>query len=168
MKAYTYTHIWILSGVQTLDLIKTRFESGLNLDKIKISVLKLITLKNRKLKSKILKNRKIKKIRKFELEKIKIKNYEILRFFKFLNFQFSHQFQIFSKFFEFFDFFELFEFNFQFFQNFTFKTEIWILSRLSPDWSLVPDQNLYIKKSRLWTQSGLVPIVDISVPNQIQ
>ena len=37
-----------------------------------------------------------------------------------------------------------------------------ILSRHSPDWSLVPDKNLDIKKSRLWTKSGLVPIVDIS------
>ena len=37
-----------------------------------------------------------------------------------------------------------------------------ILSRLSPDSSLVPDKNLDIKKSRLWTKSGIVPVMDIS------
>ena len=61
----------LISGF-CLDQIKTRFESGLDLEKIKISVLKLITLKNRKFKSKILNNRKIQKNREFEFEKIEI------------------------------------------------------------------------------------------------
>ena len=39
-----------------------------------------------------------------------------------------------------------------------------ILSRPSPDSSLVPDKNLDTKKSRLWTKSGLVPMMDTSAP----
>ena len=58
---------------------------------------------------------------------------------------------------EFWKLFNVFKFSiFQFLNFYMF----WILSRLGPDWSLVTDKNLDMKKSRLWTKSGLIPVMD--------
>ena len=90
-------------------------------------------------------NHKIRKITKFEKLNLKFENSKNWKFLK--SFIFSNFFPNFH----FFQIFRFFEFNFQVFQIFNFKTEIWIFSRPSPDSNLVPDQNLDMKKSRLWT-----------------
>ena len=125
----------LISGFY-LDQINTRFESGLSLDKIQILVLKLKNLENWKLNLKIRKFWKLRKFQKFE----KLKIFEILHIFKFFDF-----FLIFRFFFNFSIFLNFPNSIFSFLKFFNFKTEIWILSRPSPD------QNLDIKKSRLWT-----------------
>ena len=58
---------------------------------------------------------------------------------------------------------------------FNFKNETWILSRPSPDSNLVliwsrqnPDNSLDKEKSRLWTVSGLVPVMDTSASYSIR
>ena len=98
-----------------------------------------------------------------------MKKWKILKIFNFSNFQISD-----CNFFKFLIFwiFCIFKSNFQFFQVYNFKTEFWILSRPSPDSDLVliwsrqnPDLSLDQKNSRLWTKSGLVPMVDNSAYN---
>ena len=101
---------------------------------------------------------------KIEFEKFKIwKNWN-LKFenSKIENFWDRSYFQFFFQNFIFFNFLNFSNSIFSLFKFFNFKTEIWILSRPSPDSNLVPDPNLDMKKSRLWTKSGLVPMVDIS------
>ena len=57
-------------------------------------------------------------------------------------------------------------FQFFIFSNFHFSNFQYcfflILSRLGPDWSLVPDKNLDMKKSRLWTKSRPLSVIDNS------
>ena len=158
--------------VQSLDFLMSRLQSGLGLEKIQISVLKLKIWKTWKVNSK---NRKIwKKKRKFGKKFENMKDCKNFQFFEFSNLRFKilnfSNFVIFSNFSNFVIYFEFFEFSISIFNFFNFKTEIWILSRSSPDSNLVliwsrqnPDLSLDLKNSRLGIKSGLVPTMDNSV-----
>ena len=107
---------------------------------------------------------------KLEIEKNEISIKPKIKNLKIWSFQISN-FVFFSNFYYFFffnsSFFEISFFKFSIFNFFKcpfFKFSIFflILSRLGPDWSLVPDKNLDLKKSRLWTKSGLVSVMDNS------
>ena len=135
----------------------TRSESGLGLDKIQISVSKLLTWKNRKLNSKNSKNRKILKIEKFKkienLKKMKIWKeiwkYEGFQKFKIWNFKTSN-FQIFD--FWFFRNFVFFNFQFLIFSKFYFfKFKIFSIFQFQETKSeFCPDQ----VQTRIWFWSG--------------
>ena len=126
-----------------LDFVWTRSKPGSSLNWVKIQIL-------------ILKIRKIRKIENSKIENSKdskIENSKNLKIWKNWNLKFENSKN--RRFLRFFICSKIF-LNFQIFLNFSnsifnVKTEIWFLSRPSQDSNRVPDQNLDIKKSRIWT-----------------
>ena len=101
-----------------------------------------------------LKKRYFEKTKKWKFEKFKNRSFQFLKFRIFSNFRFS-KFRFLN-----FQFFIFPNLHFYKFSIFKYSKIFLNFSRLGPDSNLVPDQNLDMKKSRLWTKSGLVPVMD--------